>query len=241
MSRTTYIERLYSQLFDNEGTESADCFQYSSDNLLHDKAYFESVLVSARSQADNETSVFSVVILELPHDIDDISLENTALFIKENLRLTDELGWISDNAIAAYLVDMTSPSAQRFVSALCSPEQPLVNENSIEVLSYPENTNEIFDGGSIRRRSERLPLDLDVNILSQLSGDTIKTKDISTDGAYLLTESPINPGSEIDIEISLPMNELDYFSGEGVVLRTSGRVVHSDEQGTAVEFSKKSD
>ena len=95
------------------------------------------------------------------------------------------------------------------------------------------------------RRSERYSLELNAKIVvSGVQEDNIqphmtsKTVDINSGGAFFKTGSPLPVGSEVDIELHLPLDQLKTMKGDKVRIKVSGEVVRAIQQGMAVSFSE---
>jgi len=66
------------------------------------------------------------------------------------------------------------------------------------------------------------------------------TKNISSSGAYLTTNKPLPVGTDIDLSFVLSQHELSNETrNKKVKIRTSGRVIRTDNGGMAVEFENQ--
>lgn len=83
-----------------------------------------------------------------------------------------------------------------------------------------------------RRTARRYDLSLPVSIhLPVEDGDIShngKTRDISTRGVYFLFENHLNPGTQLDLTMTLPA---EVTGGTEVFIRAIGRVVRIDNRG----------
>lgn len=236
MSRTSYLARLFGQLF------GADDDVSDEDSMVLEQGTFEAILVQEREEANAGNFGFTVIAMSVPsQDESSPDVKSTILFMMQNIRLIDEMGWLPDHRLGIFLVDTTRRAAERFIARLCSDQQCPLPLQDAEILTYPEDESHLFGDAVIRRRSERLPLDLEATVVSDDFTAEIKTKDVSSRGAYLLTAEPMAANTEVDIEISLPFAEVESIEGENIVLRTKGKVIRSDSNGTAVEFVHECD
>lgn len=236
MSRTNYLTRLFEQLFG--GDEEAN----EEDSMVLEQGYFESILVNEKHEADKGEFGFSVLTMPMhSRDETDPEIKSAVVFLMQNLRLIDEIGWMPNGRIGVFMVDTTKRAAERFMARLCNARQCPEMMKQAQIITYPEDAESLFGDKVIRRRVDRLPLDLEAKVVSADAESIAKTKDVSSRGAYLLTQQPLTEDSEVDIEISLPFSEVGNINGDNVVLRTKGRVIRSDGGGTAVEFTHECD
>jgi hypothetical protein len=68
-----------------------------------------------------------------------------------------------------------------------------------------------------------------------------ETKDISSHGAFFITEYPIEKNTNLDVELFLSMDKLREIIGEKkqVRIRIQGTVIRNDPDGIAVSFGTK--
>lgn len=97
-----------------------------------------------------------------------------------------------------------------------------------------------------RRKLERFQLHVLTNIeLVDASGHPetlqLQTKDISADGAFFVSPTPISEGAHLKLEMILSVEKLKELIGvhKQVELKLQGQVVRSDSNGIAVVFSRK--
>ena len=95
-----------------------------------------------------------------------------------------------------------------------------------------------------RRKLERFLLRLPAKVVSPCSGDEpcqVATRDVSANGAFLLTELPMTEGSSVTVELELPVERFKQLleQGQDVTLRINGVVVRTETDGVAVRFQKK--
>ena len=97
-----------------------------------------------------------------------------------------------------------------------------------------------------RRKLERFQLHVPAKIeLADASGHPetlqLQTKDISADGAFFVSPTPISEGAHLKLEMILSVEKLKDLIGvhKQVELKLQGQVVRSDSNGIAVVFSRK--
>lgn len=65
------------------------------------------------------------------------------------------------------------------------------------------------------------------------------SRDISCDGVFLVTDRPLPIGTNLDLNFLLGQQDLGGMpEDERVSIKTSGKVIRTDDQGMAVEFDK---
>ena len=94
-----------------------------------------------------------------------------------------------------------------------------------------------------KRRLERFSLELPAQLY--VGGEAqdrqtidLLTSDICAGGAFFETEWPLPVGSEVKIDLVLPLNELKKLEGRKALIKVSGAVIRSDEKGMAICFDK---
>ncbi len=95
-----------------------------------------------------------------------------------------------------------------------------------------------------KRTMERFDLNLPAYLTrssQQGSEETIEleTSDICAGGAFFRTDKPLPIGTEVDVDVVLPLDELKKLRGDKVLIKVSGSVVRIDDEGIAVSFDKK--
>jgi len=97
-----------------------------------------------------------------------------------------------------------------------------------------------------KRKMERFSLELPARILVV---DEVKkeepesleclTCDISAGGAYFHTDQPLPVGTEMHIDLVLPLDELKKIEGKKASIKVKGAVVRIGEKGMAICFDEK--
>lgn len=97
-----------------------------------------------------------------------------------------------------------------------------------------------------RRKLERYQLHVPTKIeLADASGHhemlQLETKDISADGAFFVSPTPISEGTNIKLKMILSVEKLKDLIGvyNKIELELQGQVVRSDSNGIAVLFDRK--
>jgi hypothetical protein len=96
-----------------------------------------------------------------------------------------------------------------------------------------------------RRRSTRydirLPAQLTVDYSGRARVSPATTKDVSDEGAFLVTDLTLPTGSKIVLELRLELDSLLELIGRShsVSVKTEGTVVRNEHHGMAVSFGRK--
>jgi len=67
----------------------------------------------------------------------------------------------------------------------------------------------------------------------------VRTKNICAGGAFLLTDKPLLVGTDIKMDLILPLDNLEKMGGQRSRIDVSGSVIRTESQGMAVCFDKK--
>jgi hypothetical protein len=91
------------------------------------------------------------------------------------------------------------------------------------------------------RRAERFPLEVPARIQrvpGREAEDAIElvTRDICSGGAFFHTDKPLPIGTELKIEMVLPLEKIKKVDGKQAHIRVSGAVIRTSEAGMAVCF-----
>lgn len=96
-----------------------------------------------------------------------------------------------------------------------------------------------------RRKTRRYDIDLFVNVELEKTNSNCprfasRTRNISSDGAYLMTEAPLKEGTPVKLELFLAVDRLLSLIGEKqkVKVRLKGQVVRTGDAGIAIHFNK---
>jgi len=94
------------------------------------------------------------------------------------------------------------------------------------------------------RSLERFDLGLEAFVSVYSDSDTpdslaMQTRDISSDGAYLLTETPLPVGTKVNVDMILSLDELKKLGGKALI-KTSGEVLRTESGGMAISFDRNS-
>jgi hypothetical protein len=88
-----------------------------------------------------------------------------------------------------------------------------------------------------KRIRPRIPLKLAGKIVSKdQNAVNGRTRDISSVGAYFDAENMIPEGTDVEVEVLLPVEELSEVKGSEAKMKVSGTVVRVEKGGVAVLF-----
>ena len=96
---------------------------------------------------------------------------------------------------------------------------------------------------SEKRKMERFTLQLMARVSVQgLDEDKqvieFLTKNISAGGAFIQTPGPLHVGTQLNIEVLLPIGEIKKVKGEMALIKVTGSVIRTDEKGMAISFDE---
>jgi len=80
-----------------------------------------------------------------------------------------------------------------------------------------------------------------LNISTEQNDKThyLMTKDLCAGGAFLMTKNPLDTGTEVLVEIALPMeNGLSFDTDNHCFIKVKGSVVRAESTGMALSFQK---
>jgi hypothetical protein len=96
-----------------------------------------------------------------------------------------------------------------------------------------------------KRKVERF--DLQLEALISLPGEaphadtgSLFTRDISMNGVFLITETPLPVGAKINVDMILTLGGGKKQDSQQAWIKASGKVLRTDNQGMAVGFDDKS-
>ena len=95
-----------------------------------------------------------------------------------------------------------------------------------------------------KRKMERFSLKVPARFIwtdtvSKQEALELITSNICSGGAFFKTEKPLSVGTDVKIEIILPMIKSKNVKSNRASIYVSGSVIRSDQQGMAVCFEKK--
>ena len=68
---------------------------------------------------------------------------------------------------------------------------------------------------------------------------SMRTRDVSAKGAFLLTDTPMPAGTRVKVDMVLPLDELKKIGGKALI-KTSGKVLRREMDGMAICFDRNS-
>lgn len=92
-----------------------------------------------------------------------------------------------------------------------------------------------------KRSMERFELELPAKLTVCTDADECidcSTTDICAGGAYFRVDQPFPVGTEVDINIILPLDELKRLEGKRALINVSGIVIRATDNGMAVYFDE---
>ncbi len=93
-----------------------------------------------------------------------------------------------------------------------------------------------------RRKIERFSLELpgQISIVDVGKEDVLNllTRDICAGGAFFHTEEPLPVGTNVRIDLVLPLERLRKLQGKKALIKVSGKVIRSEMQGMAICFNE---
>lgn len=223
---------------------------HPDDGHLLPTVEFYQLLDKERFRADRLGNPFSLVIIPLPEALQSPArLRHITSHIHAQTRLIDELGWFAPGTLGLYLFNTPEAGAQVVLSRIREQLEYPELLDDIQIMVYPDHEvrsplDEDSEESGDNRIQERLNLNL-VATIQQVSGENVGpattqtvTRDISASGAYLLTSTSLPEGTQLELEVLLPFEELRPLeaSGKDIALKAIGHVVRSDMEGVAVQF-----
>jgi hypothetical protein len=94
-----------------------------------------------------------------------------------------------------------------------------------------------------KRQLERFPLELPAML--QVSDDPgvepieVCTKDVCSGGAFFHTTESIPVGTDVSIDLVIPIGELKKIAADNVLIKVDGSVIRTTDEGMVVRFSSK--
>jgi len=64
------------------------------------------------------------------------------------------------------------------------------------------------------------------------------TSDVCAGGAFFKTDLPLPIGTEVEVDLVLPLDNLKRLNAHQALIKVSGAVIRSDDQGIAVCFNE---
>lgn len=221
---------------------------HPDDGHLLPTVEFYQLLDKERFRADRLGNPFSLVIIPLPEALQSPArLRHITSHVHAQTRLIDELGWFAPGTLGLYLFNTPEAGAQVVLSRIREQLEYPELLDDIQIMVYPDTevrSTSDDDSEDNRRIQERLNLNL-VATIQQVSGEQLDTattqtvtRDISASGAYLLTSTALPEGTQLELEVLLPLDELRPLdeSGKDIALKAIGHVVRADTVGVAVQF-----
>lgn len=213
-------------------------------HVLSTVAFYQ-LLDKERFRADRLSNPFSLVIIPLPEALQTpAELRHIISCIQQQARLIDELGWFAPGTLGLYLFNTPEDGARKMLSRVRSHLNTPELLDDVQVMVYPDTEQRNFIDEN-HRQQERVNLNLAATIsptysgsLNEIAPASAITRDISASGAFLMTSTALPAGTQLELEVHLPIEELKPFdeSGRDIVLKAAGHVVRSEAKSMAVQF-----
>ncbi len=222
-------------------------FQYGTEiegqsrKFIPDIEDFLRLLEKERYRADRTGDLFTLLVFPMDKASLTSALEKQIHdFLKNNIRITDDFGWLNNNRLGIILVSTPQEGARRLIQRLQALPHPPIDLQSFGIYSYPQDGPEILKEDNSRRFQRiELCVSTHVTVSSVRNGGhkvDLLTRDISVGGAYFETDSPLDVGERLEIDFYLPLEWLRGMEDNFLKVCTSGKVVRSDPNGMAVMF-----
>ena len=96
-----------------------------------------------------------------------------------------------------------------------------------------------------KREVERFDLSLEAFVLAdhdppKTQPRMLMTRDVSMNGVYLLTDEPFPIGTEVKVDVVLPLQSLMHSANQKALIKASGAVLRTDGEGMAIRFDENS-
>ncbi|MFH1481123.1 MAG: PilZ domain-containing protein, partial [Pseudomonadota bacterium] len=67
----------------------------------------------------------------------------------------------------------------------------------------------------------------------------LMTEDISSGGAFFHTSDPLLEGTEVRIDLILPLDKLKKLKGKRACIKVNGKVLRKGSEGMAIVFNRR--
>ncbi|MDY6850631.1 MAG: PilZ domain-containing protein [Thermodesulfobacteriota bacterium] len=97
--------------------------------------------------------------------------------------------------------------------------------------------------GANKRKMERFDLELPARVIkAEENQDSesidLLTSDICAGGAFFQTDQPMPVGTEVKIDLVLPLDELKKIEGKKALIKVNGAVIRVTKDGMAICFEE---
>ncbi len=92
-----------------------------------------------------------------------------------------------------------------------------------------------------QRQMERFSLELPSQILLDDGEDTLEleTENVCAGGAFFKTDQILPEGTEVKLELVIPLDRLKMLEGRQTLVRLTGKVIRTESGGMAIQFGKQ--
>ena len=109
------------------------------DSTIHSVADFDVILAKEKARADRNNHVFSLVSFKItPLISDKDSIIYFAHYLKNRIRITDDIGWMDKDSIGVLLFNSLKFDAEKFIEKILRRSPPNICYN-YSILTYPED------------------------------------------------------------------------------------------------------
>lgn len=109
---------------------------------IHSVADFDVIIAKEKARADRNSHLFSLVYFEIdPSDSGMDSVTYFAYYLKNRIRITDEIGWLDKDSIGVLLFNSSRVEAEKFIEKILLISPPNICYK-YTILTYPEEKTE---------------------------------------------------------------------------------------------------
>ncbi len=226
---------------------SADTQQNEALDDICSSEHFRVIIERERSRADRDGHGFSLVVFDIESTANSIPAGYIAqVVISRRLRPTDEIGWFDKRNIGVLLYNTSVEGAWSFSNYVREIIAAKGTPPDCSVYAYPSDNLEVVSGISLKRKEERFDVQAKSTVFLKDKGpqelkEDLLTSNISTGGLFLKTTSPLPIGTDLEINLVIPIDKLKKLKGDRALIKVSGSVVRANEDGIAIRFDKECD
>jgi len=124
----------------------------TENSIINSASVFQAILEKEKARADRNNHVFSVVSFKLVPQSPGSDSDNFAYYLKNLIRLTDEIGWQDNHSIGLLLFNSTKHEAKQFVDRIQRNCPPKILQQ-ISISTYPDGKIEYYNSERIHSRA----------------------------------------------------------------------------------------
>lgn len=135
-------------------------------------------------------------------------------------------------------------SPRPFVIRITVKRLGFMSECQSRPIFFRQREDHMKTAKSEHRRLERFGLGLpsQVHVSEEKEGEgvmALETRNVCSGGAFFKTEELLAEGTEVAIDLVLPLDELKKMDGRRTLIKVSGIVVRTEDEGMAVQFNRR--